>query len=104
MRARFLLIILVALAFSSAAKEAEAGATRYAGKKIAQGTTAIANVTADGAATAGGGMTSAGRASGGAIKTGVAATGEAIKATPGLTARGAKAVGKGIAKVLSVRL
>jgi len=99
-RLRILVTLLVVGLFSGAASEAQAGAIRFAGKKIARGTAAVAGVTADGAQAAGGGMAVAGKASGGALKAGAVGVGKGVAATPGLTARGAKALGKGVSKVI----
>lgn len=100
MNLRVLAAIFVSLAFFWGAQEARAGAIRFAGKKIAQGSSALAGATADGAQAAGGGVATAGRAAGGAFKAGVVSVGKGAKATPGLAARGAKATGKGLGKLI----
>jgi len=97
---RMLGAILVSLAFIWGAEEAEAGAIRFAGKKVRQGSTAVAGVTAATAQAAGGGVAIVGKTTGGVIKTGVVATGKGAKATPALAARGAKAMAKGLARAI----
>jgi len=95
-RKKIITSLFVALALAWAFQPARAGAIRYAGKKITQGTTAIAGATADGVQAAGGGMAAAGKASGGAVKTGAVTAGKGAKATPGLIARGGKSIAKAI--------
>ena len=93
MRLRVLVMFLTALAFSWAAQDVQAGVIRYTGKKLANGTTAVASATAGGVATAG-------KATGGAVATGAGGFAKGAKATPRLVGRGTKAVAKGIAKVI----
>ena len=95
-RKKIITTLFVALALAWSFQPARAGAIRYAGKKITQGTTAVAGVTADGAQAAGGGMAAAGKASGGAVKTSAVTVGKGAKATPSLVARGGKSIAKAI--------
>ena len=95
-RKKIITSLFVALALAWSLLPAHAGAIRYAGKKITQGTTAVAGATADGVQAAGGGMAAAGKASGGVVKTGVVTVGKGAKATPGLMARGGKSIVKAI--------
>lgn len=88
--------LFVTLALGWTFLPAQAGAIRFAGKKLVQGSTAVAGATADGAQAAGGGMAAAGKASGGAVKTGAVAVGKGAKAAPGLIARGGKSIVKAI--------
>jgi hypothetical protein len=93
LRLRILVMFLTALALSWAAQDAQAGAIRYAGKKLAKGTTTVAS-------TAAGGVASAGKATGGVVVTGAGGLAKGAKATPGVLARGTKAAAKGIAKAI----
>jgi hypothetical protein len=93
LRPRILVMFLTALALAWAAQDAQAGAIRFAGKKLAQGTTTVASATAGGVATAG-------KATGGVVATGAGGLAKGAKASPGLLARGTKAVAKGIAKAI----
>ena len=96
MRKKIITTLFVALTLACALLPAQAGAIRYAGKKITQGTTAVAGATADGVQAAGGGMATAGKASGGAVKTAAVTAGKGAKATPGLIARGGKSIARAI--------
>lgn len=100
MRFKILAVLFGALVLSWAAQDARAGAIRYAGEKIGQGTAAVAQTTADAAQTAGSGVANAGKATGGAIKTGAVAVGNGAKATPGIVARGTAAAAKGVWKAI----
>jgi hypothetical protein len=93
LRLRFLVMFLIALALSWGTQDAQAGAIRFAGKKLAKGTTTVASTTA-------GGVASAGKATGGAVATGAGGFAKGVKATPGVLARGTKAAAKGIAKAI----
>jgi len=92
-RLRILVMFLTALAFFWAAEDGQAGAIRFAGKKLAKGTTTVASATA-------GGVASAGKATGGVVATGAGGLAKGAKATPGVMARGTKAAAKGIAKAI----
>ncbi|MFB3920101.1 MAG: hypothetical protein ACE145_00180 [Terriglobia bacterium] len=100
MRYTILSFFLGALMLAWGTQDAQAGAIRYAGKKISNGTVVVAQTTADAAQATGSGVATVGKATGGATKSGVVAVGSGVKATPGLVARGTKAVGKGITKAL----
>ena len=97
---KLLITIAFALVFGLGTQAAEAGTVRFAGKKIAQGSTAVAAATADGAQATGDGVAEGGKATGGALKTAVMATGKGAKATPGLTVKGIQGAGKGIARAI----
>jgi len=84
---------LTALALFWGTQDAQAGAIRYAGKKLAKGTTTVASTTA-------GGVASAGKAAGGVVATGAGGFAKSVKATPGVLARGTKAAAKGMAKAI----
>jgi len=86
-------MLLAALAICWAAQDAHAGAIRFAGKKLAKGTTTVASATAGGVATAG-------KATGGVVATGAGGFAKGAKATPRLLARGTKAAAKGVAKAI----
>ena len=77
--------LFMALALAWSFQDARAGAIRFAGKKFAQGSTAVAGATADGA-----------QAAGGAVKTGAVTVGKGAKATPRLIARGGKSIAKAV--------
>ncbi|MBI4167307.1 MAG: hypothetical protein HY508_16405 [Acidobacteria bacterium] len=100
MKLKILATLFVAGALCLGTVEAQAGPLRYAGKKISQGSSAVAGVAVDGVQAAGDGMAAGGKATGGALKTGITGIGKGAKATPGLAARGVKGAGKGIAKAI----
>jgi hypothetical protein len=93
-------MLFIAGMLSLGAHTAQAGTVRYTGKKISQGSTAVAGATMDGLQAAGDGLAAGGKATGGACKDGVVGIGKGAKATPGLAVRGAKGAGKGIAKAI----
>ena len=107
MRTKIFVILLSALALSWATPDAHAGAIRYAGKQIGNGSASVVQTTADAAGTAAGGVQTVGTATGSAVKTGAVdvkngalAVGKGAAATPGLAARGAKAAAKRIWKAI----
>jgi len=97
---KILATLFIAGAFCLGTTEAQAGTIRYAGKKISQGSSAVAGLAVDGVQAAGDGVAAGGKATGGALKRGVTGIGKGAKATPGLAARGVKGAGKGIAKAI----
>ena len=101
---KLLAIGLGALFLSWTAGYAHAGAIRYAGKQVTKGTVAAVQTTANAAGsaagTAAGGAASVGRSAGGAIQTGASTVAKGAKATPGVVAKGGKALGKKIWKAV----
>ena len=100
MRSKILAILFISWALGLGVQTAQAGTVRYAGKKISQGSTAVASATSNGVQAAGGGLAAGGKAPGGALQDGGVGIGKGVKATPGLAVRGVKGAGKGIAKVI----
>ena len=104
MKWKLVAIGLSALVLSWTAGYAHAGAVRYAGKQITKGTVAVAQTTANAAGsavgTAGNGAATVGKTTGGALQTGASAVAKGAKATPGLAAKGGKALGKKIWKTI----
>lgn len=96
MKAKLIATFVVAGAFFLLAPITQAGAVRYTGKKISQGSSAVVSVTGNGVQAAGGGVAAGGKATGGALKSGVTGIAKGARATPGLAVRGVKGVGKAI--------
>ncbi len=71
--------LLALAALMWAAPVAQAGAIRYAGKMIMQGTNAAAAAAASGGESAAGGATSAAQATGGVLGNALGATGNAVR-------------------------
>lgn len=100
MKSKSLVIVLGAACTLWLAQSAQAGAIRYAGKKIGKGSAQVASVTASGVQATAEGVTTAGKATGGVVKTGAVAVGKGAAATPGLVVRGTKAGVKAIARAI----
>jgi hypothetical protein len=100
LKLRILATLFIAGAFCLGTQEVQAGTLRYAGKKISQGSSAVAGLAVNGVQAAGDGVAAGGKATGGACKAGISGIGKGAKATPGLAARGVKGAGKGIAKAI----
>ena len=100
MNMRLLATLIVGATFFLSTQAAQAGTVRYAGKKIAQGSSAVAGLAGNGVQAAGEGVAAGGKATGGALKSGVTRIRKGAKAAPGLTVRGVKGAGHGIARAI----
>jgi hypothetical protein len=100
LKSKALGISIISMGLVWGATELQAGTVRYAGKKISQGSSAVAGMATDGVQAAGDGVAAGGKATGSACKDGLASAGKGVKATPGLAVKGAKGAGKGIAKAI----
>jgi len=87
--AKISIVALALVALVWAAPPAQAGAIRYAGKMIVQGTNAAAAATASGGEAAADGTTSAAKATGGALSSAARTTGNAAVSV-------GKAAGQGV--------
>ncbi|MGE5327530.1 MAG: hypothetical protein ACM3NO_10865 [Deltaproteobacteria bacterium] len=107
MRSRFIFALAVGFAVATLAPPAQAGVIRYAGSKIADGSSAVVSAAASGGSTVAGGVATAGKSTGNvavkgadATADGAVAVGKGVVATPRVVAHGTKAAGKAIWKAV----
>src|SRR5713226_6776451 len=96
MRVKILYTLIAAVILSCAARNAEAGAIRYLGRKIKGGSRHVASATVKGGETAAAGVETAGKATVGAVETGAAATKNGGEAVVGGVAAAGTATGAAV--------
>ncbi|MGD0221424.1 MAG: hypothetical protein ABSF71_03735 [Terriglobia bacterium] len=96
MKSKLLLVGVGVLVLTWGAGLAQAGVIRAAAKQVDKGSVAAPKGTPKAAGAAAYGFAAAGKATGNALKTGASSAGKGVVETPGLAARGAKAVWKAV--------
>jgi len=100
MRLRLFSISAAVIALAWSVQYARAGVVRFAGEQVGKGSVAVAQVTADAAGTAAGGVADAGKATGPVLKDGAVALGKGAVSAPVVAVRGTKAAASKIWKAV----
>ena len=99
MRLKLLSISAATIALAWSVQYAQAGAIRSAGNAVGKGSIAVAQVTADAAGTAAGGVADASKATGPVLKDGVVTAGKAAVWAPTKVAQG---TGAAVSKLVHI--
>ncbi len=91
MRLRILSVLAAIIALAWSSQFALAGAIRYAGRELHDGSIAVVQKASDATGTAAGGVEDAGKEAGTVLKDGAATVGKGAESAPGMAVRGTKA-------------
>ena len=100
MRLGFLSVFAALIALACSSQFAQAGAIRYAGEKLHDGSAVVIQKTSDATGTAAGGVEDAGKATGTALKDGTVTLKKDAASAPGMAVRGTKTAASSIWKAV----